>query len=360
MILDERISGLIGRIYSAGNEAAEWDGVSREVVDLCGGHGALLTLVDLTHRSYSASHFIGLEQSSAALGFEEYAEIYPEDPSLQWASQHPDARFCDSQVSVGDSDYLANPFVRWNRARFGSSHWYVGYTPPADGVSTSFSLHFPATQGPGTAAQLQLFRLLFDHLECALRLARRPAALEGDASVVLLGPDGRATALSAAAEALLKAEDGLALRARQLIPSHADDREMLSKAIGRTLAALESGATPEAVRVRRPSGRPWLLLLKPRVQAAGPFTGIPNGIIVQIRGGPSPIVPPEMARQLFGLSDREIAIAQLIAEGHSPESAANALGISPHTARAHLRAVFAKTATHRQAELVQLWLNLAG
>jgi DNA-binding CsgD family transcriptional regulator len=47
-----------------------------------------------------------------------------------------------------------------------------------------------------------------------------------------------------------------------------------------------------------------------------------------------------------------------MAEGLSPERAAEELKIARGTARNHLKAVFAKTATHRQGELVALLSRL--
>jgi hypothetical protein len=47
-------------------------------------------------------------------------------------------------------------------------------------------------------------------------------------------------------------------------------------------------------------------------------------------------------------------LASIIVEGLNPERAAEELGISKATARHQLKAIFGKTATHRQSELVAL------
>lgn len=57
---------------------------------------------------------------------------------------------------------------------------------------------------------------------------------------------------------------------------------------------------------------------------------------------------------LFGLTRTEARLAGELAAGVSLDQAAAALGIGHETARSHLKAIFAKTATHRQAELVAL------
>lgn len=54
------------------------------------------------------------------------------------------------------------------------------------------------------------------------------------------------------------------------------------------------------------------------------------------------------------LTPAEDPIARAFAEGHSVESSAAALSISPETVRTQLKRVMAKTGTSRQAELVQL------
>jgi DNA-binding CsgD family transcriptional regulator len=69
---------------------------------------------------------------------------------------------------------------------------------------------------------------------------------------------------------------------------------------------------------------------------------------------PRPGLKPSLLAKLFGLTSAEAKLASLIAEGISVEKAAEALEISRETARNQLKAVFAKTATHRQSELVAL------
>jgi DNA-binding CsgD family transcriptional regulator len=57
---------------------------------------------------------------------------------------------------------------------------------------------------------------------------------------------------------------------------------------------------------------------------------------------------------LFGLTPAEARLASAVAGGIDPARAAEEIGISRVTARNQLRAIFAKTGTHRQSELVAL------
>jgi DNA-binding CsgD family transcriptional regulator len=56
----------------------------------------------------------------------------------------------------------------------------------------------------------------------------------------------------------------------------------------------------------------------------------------------------------FGLTPSEARIALFLSEGGSIRDYAELRGVAEATVRAHLKAVFAKTGVHRQAELVRL------
>ena len=68
--------------------------------------------------------------------------------------------------------------------------------------------------------------------------------------------------------------------------------------------------------------------------------------------------PAWMLRKLYGLTAAEIAMAERLLKGDTPEQAAVALKVKLSTARFHLRALFQKTDTRRQSELVRLLLLL--
>jgi DNA-binding CsgD family transcriptional regulator len=82
------------------------------------------------------------------------------------------------------------------------------------------------------------------------------------------------------------------------------------------------------------TGAELLLYLTPVVQQAGP--------------------PPEILQALFDLSPAEARVAAMIAEGHSVKAIAELLSVQPNTIRVQLKAVFSKTGTGRQPELVSL------
>ena len=58
----------------------------------------------------------------------------------------------------------------------------------------------------------------------------------------------------------------------------------------------------------------------------------------------------EALRALYGLTDREIEVARLLAAGRRNSAIADELEISPHTARHHTQRVLAKLGVHSRAE----------
>lgn len=62
----------------------------------------------------------------------------------------------------------------------------------------------------------------------------------------------------------------------------------------------------------------------------------------------------ELLIQIYKLTPKEAMLSTKIAGGKSPRQAAEELSITYETARTHLRRIFSKTGTSRQAELVML------
>jgi DNA-binding CsgD family transcriptional regulator len=78
-----------------------------------------------------------------------------------------------------------------------------------------------------------------------------------------------------------------------------------------------------------------------------------TAVLIDVR---SPLPYRRLAASTIGhalaLTDREADVACLLAEGLSPAAIAERLRMQPATARVHLRSIFEKTGTKRQAELV--------
>jgi DNA-binding CsgD family transcriptional regulator len=115
------------------------------------------------------------------------------------------------------------------------------------------------------------------------------------------------------------------------------------------------GATA-LVPLTGPQGRRCLLQILPVPGRARDIFLSAAALAVLIDGGAPPRIRLDAGAvaQAFALTDREAAVTCLIAEGATLADFALRLGMQIGTVRVHLRSVFAKTGTNRQAELVAL------
>jgi len=106
----------------------------------------------------------------------------------------------------------------------------------------------------------------------------------------------------------------------------------------------------------RPSGcRPYAILVAPLAQELDLMAVARPAICVVVTDPERLPVPEEaMLRKLFGFTKAEARLAARLAHGQALNEAAMALSIAYGTARTHLAAIFRKTGTNRQGELVRL------
>jgi DNA-binding CsgD family transcriptional regulator/PAS domain-containing protein len=223
------------------------------------------------------------------------------------------------------------------------------------------------------AEDIRLLQLLLPHLRGAQRTGRRLAAAtierEGVLSaldvlsdgVLILDAGRRVLYANPSAEVILRAADGLVadhgfLRA----VARADDAALRQALAG---ASAEGG---RALAVGRPSGRlAFVVTVQPLITNHLPAGGvwqaarIPAAMVFVVdpedRSG---VAATHALRGAYGLTVAEAAAANAVARGLGAKDAARALNVAPSTLRWHLRQVFEKTGTERQAELASLVVRL--
>lgn len=358
MSLDEGLSRFIGRLYEAVYDADSWKSAIAELIQRTESRLAFISSVDLRRREFSRTDFFAPEESSVETGSREYAEeMFSSDPSLIWAGNHPHAGVCETAAIIPRTDYLDHPFIKWNRSRFGTTHWRVMYTQPTDDLSFALSLHPPADVGPPSCELRKLHRLLFEHMERALRLAARPPDLSRErGAVIAIDRHGLIVAMSARAERLLTGADGICSIDGQLQACDASSSLRFDEAIG----SIARGGAGGGVRLKRRSGKhDWFALVSPYHQFLQHLPLPSAAAVVRII---EPLLGDRLGSEhtaLFDLTPRELEVAEGLLDGHSIESLAVALGITRNTARVHLQSLFQKTGTNRQVDLVHLLADIA-
>jgi DNA-binding CsgD family transcriptional regulator len=101
----------------------------------------------------------------------------------------------------------------------------------------------------------------------------------------------------------------------------------------------------------------WVLPLSAgRLVAKGPCSeGCAVVVVREIaRAG---AISSEFFARCYGVTQAERRLLQTLAEGMTVTEAGHALKVSPNTVKSHLKSLFAKTGTNRQAELMRLALT---
>ena len=154
-------------------------------------------------------------------------------------------------------------------------------------------------------------------------------------------------------------DDDIKIKDRRLFIRNPDARTHLKEAIDRLmdLHRLDSVAL-EPVIVPRMDKLPVIVRVWPCEGPSHPPGQDVRALLTLNALGPRPGPPAAILAKTFRLTPSEAKLACIIARGAPPDIAARELKISQETARNQLKAVFAKTNTHRQSELVALLLQV--
>jgi DNA-binding CsgD family transcriptional regulator len=106
---------------------------------------------------------------------------------------------------------------------------------------------------------------------------------------------------------------------------------------------------------RSPGQKPLSILVVPVGEQGEPEAEDKPVAIVFVGDPDRPVeIDPARICQIYGLSRAEARVVALLARGYRLDQVAEALGVAYETVRKHLKQVFGKTGTARQAELVRL------
>jgi DNA-binding CsgD family transcriptional regulator len=229
----------------------------------------------------------------------------------------------------------------------------------------------PKKYGSFARREIDLLRQIIPHVERAMRTFLRFADLQSKRAahealwdtlaigVILLDGEGKVLWENRAATTVLTVSDGLCVRKGRLSAVSSHENATLQCLIRAAVATGQGrGILPGgALSVPRASlARPLSLLVSPfRIDRIS--TRQPAAVVIFADPERKLESPPELLKRLYGLTAREAAVAALLLQGVDLREAAGQLRVSMHTARTHLRVIFEKTDTHRQAELVHLLLR---
>jgi DNA-binding CsgD family transcriptional regulator len=364
--IDPTFSALLGDLYQGPLEEPPWQSFLARVRELLGAN--LVTL--LLRPPSKEEHVVMLADGGSLSAIKSYNEgqfvldPFVDLPSRQVVSLHEYL----SGKALLDSDFY--------RVIMQPQGWYdfLGLDIRQE---NQLDVRFRAGRYQGTQpfgeSEKTLLRTLMPHLERSIRLQSCISRTERERAVyagaveqllvatVILDEQCRVLSTNATANTLLAAGEGISVSGNCLRLADSDaDREL--RALLDTVMQSRRNSRPQpasAMHVPRTGERLPLGLVARAVPSArgAEGRGMPS-VAVFIRDPEQPAdAPQQVIGRLYKLTTAESSLAMLLANGLTLDEAAAQLGVSRNTARAHLRAVFAKTGVTRQSGLVRLILN---
>jgi DNA-binding CsgD family transcriptional regulator len=214
------------------------------------------------------------------------------------------------------------------------------------------------------ASQLRVAQALGRELAAAhLRAACAEAALEQTLTAAfLLDSAGRVMHMNRAGESIASSADGVMLRRNKIVATNASQQSRLRLLIAGAISA--AGASLArlggAIALERSSGRRPLFVRVLPLRVGLPVGHTPSGHALLLITDPDGAVQDatSLLKDLFSLTNAEIAVAVNLRVGFTLAAIATARGVALETIRSQVKSVLQKTNTRRQSDLVLLLTTL--
>lgn len=381
-LTEQSYQRFIDLIYDAVEHPAEWKTLYEALQEALGVQSVHVLALDNRHGTLSYSDGANMPVDGELAYMQQYRFI---DPRLPVILERPLGDWTHCHEILGEDVVATHPFYQDflipHDRRYMSACKLVD-APEATVVLATLSSQ---AQGPLPAASVAFLERLLPHFRRACRIALQnfvysTQALVGHMlvnklrqPVILMSTAGEVMHTNDAAQVLLRSTSlvGVENGKLRLPPRQLEDLrkgcEALEQALKVAAAAGEGPAAPGAggqfssMRILEKEGGDsvyaFYTVLSPQ-GAMGTFGLRPVVMLMFYHPQSAPAIDPGLLYAVFGLSPAESRIAAMLAEGLSLKQIARVNGTQHETVRKQLRAIYQKTATNRQPELIRLLLHL--
>ena len=355
----ERMLDLIEHVYAAAQNPAAWAGVALRMAAAFDSTSAALLGLRGTS-SYFISRTPDIEEDLWANGRWTYR------PPPRTAGEKCDTKHGRREITVATQFC----FERHDWAPFHNITSVISLGPAEELVITM--RRSSAARAYDLVDEACIARFL-PHLQRALQLGRQlerlAAARRADfdrldqSHIPTFFVDRRCQIAysNEAAKTLLEREDCIRnLGGRLCTTDDASTQRLKGLVVAATDASAQGNFNGGTLFVPRKGNLPAAIVVNTLdpVSEGDLATGSPSAILF-IRASATQLLTSDALKSLFGLTQSEALVAKALTDGKSVEEIASGAGVSLNTTRVHLKNVFGKTGTNRQAHLVALLLHCA-
>ncbi|PLX39088.1 MAG: hypothetical protein C0606_00650 [Hyphomicrobiales bacterium] len=288
------------------------------------------------------------------------------NPRMRFSLRHAPGHIAYEGRFLSERAIDRHEFYDWLNGRAGLRYFLGSRVYDAGDTSLFFSIEFSKHHGHPDSDKIEAFKRLAPAVGDAWRLRRRTRE-NGDASdvqtwlpdhlpwgVIALSPAGTVTGMNRPARTMVGRRSAIeiSLDTPRAIERHSDIG--LQAAIRSALA----GSPSETLIKQVPGGAPLVVQVLP-VDPHGVLAAPRVAAVMYVRStlDGTQAVGPVLGR-LYGFTDAEQRLAEVLATWAELAAAADILGLSRNTVRNRLQSMYAKTGTRRQSELLVRILGL--
>jgi DNA-binding CsgD family transcriptional regulator len=365
---------LVSDFYGASMDPRFWPTALSKLREALDATACALVTHDFTSQSGSITHACGIDVEFIL----SYGEVYAR--SNPWM-QHEESFRTSGVVWTGAELVAENEqtqgeyFERWLAPQH-LRHQLFGVLERQAGEVLYVLAARSAAADPFKAEESALLRRLLPYLERSLRAGQmlkrsqtvRQVALDAldvmPIGVILVSLGGAVLAANKVARDIMAGRDVLTVGRNGLEVVSEGRKTRFRDLLASTIKPRDRGRSsrPPAFSLVRPAGlRPLSLLISP-VNIPGESTAWDEPAAVLFIGDPEHAgdIDETRLRQIYGLTGAEARIAALLARGYRLDEIAAMLDVAYETTRKHLKQIFGKTGTGRQADLVRMVMSGPG
>ena len=363
-------SDLVHKIYQTVTDDSVLPGLMKDFEQLVGGYSSALMVAS---QEQYWMHQTNMDPEITRLYNDHYGD---KDIWIQRAGAHKLSGVTSGLIGLGDHSEFDpayfNDILRASDCQdclstflFGSARETMGF----------FSIYRSFSRDPFQRADIDLLGIYAEHLKHAFGLRSEFKSLSADVRkledalsqingpVMFLREDGILAWANPQAEAELASQQLIKIQSGRLCAVNSHFAADLSGAIRSVFQTKGAASVPVHMRA---DGTPCMMYLTPLSEdvseTASDFTMTRENsamIMVKLK------TPPEVSAQsrealqsYYALTGRQVDVALRLADGDTIADIAAGELLSVGTVRNHVKAIFEKTGTSRQTELVKLVLTL--
>lgn len=358
---------LVGLAYDAALDASKWPTFLEAFASAVGGSSALLRSNDMLNQSASFHASVGYDPAWQAAYCNHFAKG---DYYNHVMNQYAAGRIFSSGQHIDQRELRKTEYYNDYLRPQDKVHAFGTFLHKDDSQSLVLGIQRGKSGGAFGEAESRLMSTLVPHIIRAVQVHRKVQAVSAEkeqaqgaldqmrTGVILTNRFGTPLYLNRAAELMMSQDIGMGVFHNKLAAHSPSETAQLLKMIFDAARGMNGSGVGGDMRITMPNRVDYLHCIVTPVSPEISFmmnapVGSDCAVVFLSKPGGLQLSPKRLVT-LYKITPAEARLAARLAALRSVEEAADDLGITVSTARTQIKAVFGKTGTRSQSELLML------